>query len=77
MVLDPGEFQAQGLPGVEDERGLTWVELTAPVATTLDAGGCLGCNIASYVPDQDPVRTGAARIMQFARDVLDCYRTNR
>jgi len=77
-VLDPVEFPAQGLPGVEDEPGgLTWVELTALAAAMLDAGGCVGCSIAIYDPDQDPDGTGAAQIVQFAREVFDRYRTSR
>ena len=70
-VLDPVEFPAQGLPGVEDEPGgLTWAQLTALVDAMLDTGHCVGCSIAIYDPDQDADATGAAQIVEFVRNVL-------
>ena len=70
-VLDPVEFPAQGLPGVEDEPGgLTWTQLTAMVDAMLGTGHCVGCSIAIYDPDQDPDATGAAQIVEFTQNVL-------
>ena len=66
-VLDPVEFPAQGLPDVPDEPGgLTWRQLADLVAAVLEPGGCVGCSLAIYDPDQDPNGTGAARIVSFA-----------
>ena len=70
-VLDPVEFPAQGLPGVEDEPGgLTWVQLTDLAAAMVGAGGCVGASLAIYDPDQDPDGSDAARIVQFVAEVL-------
>ena len=69
-VLDPLEFRAQGLPGVDDEPGgLTVTELGEVLVAAVRAGGCVGWSIAIYDPDQDPDRTDAARILQLVRAV--------
>jgi arginase len=69
-VLDPVEFPAQGLPDVEDEPGgLTWHQLTDLVHTMLGAGGCVGCSIAIYDPEQDSEGADAARIVEFIRGI--------
>jgi len=50
---------------------LTWSQLSELVAALLAAPQrCLGCSIAIYDPDQDADATDAARIVQFARNVL-------
>jgi arginase len=70
-VLDPLVFSSQGLPGVADEPGgLTWEQLTALAAAMLDDGGCVGCSLAIYDPDQDADGADAARIVEFVHDVL-------
>jgi arginase len=57
-------------PGVADEPGgLTWDQLAALAAAMLESGGCLGCSIAIYDPDQDADGTDAAQIVRFAREV--------
>ena len=69
-VLDPLEFRAQGLPGVDDEPGgLTWTELSGVLLAAIEAGGCVGWSIAIYDPDQDPDRSDAARILQLVEAV--------
>jgi arginase len=71
-VLDPVEFPAQGLPDVDDEPGgLTWAQLTDLAQAMLSAGGCIGCSIAIYDPDQDPAGTDAANIVRFVRNLLE------
>jgi arginase len=70
-VLDPVEFPAQGLPDVDDEPGgLTWDQLTNLAHAMLGAGGCIGCSIAIYDPDQDPDATDAAQIVEFVRNIM-------
>ena len=69
-VLDPVEFEAQGLPDVDDEPGgLTWHQLTDVLIAAIEAGGCLGCSLAIYDPDQDPDRTGARRIVELVGQI--------
>jgi arginase len=69
-VLDPLEFRAQGLPGVDDEPGgLTLRELSEVLVAAIGAGACVGWSIAIYDPDQDPDRTDAARILRLLSDV--------
>ena len=64
-VLDPTEFEAQGLPDVDDEPGgLTWRQLTDVLIAAVETGGCLGCSLAIYDPDQDPERAGARCIVE-------------
>jgi len=71
-VLDPVEFVAQGLPGVDDEPGgLTWVQLTDLVmALFTGAASCVGGSLAIYDPVQDPDGVDAAQIVAFVRNVL-------
>ncbi|MGV9796942.1 arginase family protein [Mycobacterium sp. NPDC003449] len=70
-VLDPEEFAAQGLPGVADEPGgLTWAQLAELTRLMVFRGGCIGCSLAIYDPDQDPGATGAAQIVAFVRNVI-------
>jgi arginase len=71
-VLDPVEFGAQGLPGVDDEPGgLTWVQLTDLVmALFTGAASCVGGSLAIYDPVQDPDGVDAAQIVAFVRNVL-------
>lgn len=70
-VLDPEEFPAQGLPGVPDEPGgVTWEQLTSVVTGALRQGGCIGCSVAIYDPDQDSDRAGARRVCDFITDVI-------
>lgn len=77
-VLDPLEFAAQGLPGVEDEPGgLTWAQLTDLVRAMLDSGSCVGASIAIYDPDQDEDGTGAGQIVTFVRTIVGGYREGR
>lgn len=72
-VLDPVEFAAQGLPDVDDEPGgLTWPELADVLSAAIDVGGCLGCSIAIYDPDQDPDRTDARRIVELVGQIARC-----
>jgi arginase len=74
-VLDPLEFAAQGLPGVEDEPGgLTWDQLTDLARALLDSGSCVGASIAIYDPDQDQGGTGAGQIVTFVRTIVGTYR---
>ena len=69
-VLDPVEFEAQGLPDVDDEPGgLTWRQLTDVLIAAVETGGCLGCSLAIYDPDQDPDRTGARRIVELVGQI--------
>ena len=69
-VLDPVEFAAQGLPDVDDEPGgLTWRQLTDLLIAAVETGGCLGCSLAIYDPDQDPDRTGARRIVELVGQI--------
>ncbi len=69
-VLDPVEFEAQGLPDVDDEPGgLTWRQLTDVLTSAVASGGCLGCSLAIYDPDQDPDRTSARRIVELVGQV--------
>lgn len=73
-VLDPGEFVAQGLPGVEDEPGgLTWAQLTELLSTAVRAGGCTGASIAIYDPDQDPNGAEAEKIIQMVAEVTSAF----
>jgi arginase len=66
-VLDPVEFPAQGLPDCPDEPGgLTWQQLTDLVTAVLEAGGCVGCSLAIYDPEQDADAGCAAQIVEFA-----------
>ncbi|MGH3678329.1 MAG: arginase family protein [Mycobacterium sp.] len=77
-VLDPVEFPAQGLPGVEDEPGgLTWAELTDLVHAVLLGGSCVGGSIAIYDPDQDPDGGDATNIVSFVHTVASRYRDGR
>ncbi len=71
-VLDPVEFPAQGLPGVEDEPGgLTWDQLTDLVVSLFGSPvHCVGGSLAIYDPDQDPDATDAAQIVAFVRNAL-------
>lgn len=70
-VLDPVEFPAQGIPGFPDEPGgLSWEQLTVLARSMVQSGGCVGASLAIYDPDQDDDRSGAARIVAFAADVL-------
>lgn len=70
-VLDPEEFPAQGLPDVPDEPGgLTWEQLTSAALAAVREGGCLGCSVVIYDPDQDPDLTDARRIRDFIADVV-------
>ena len=71
-VLDPIEFPAQGLPGVEDEPGgLTWDQLTDLVVSLFGSPvHCVGGSLAIYDPDQDPDATDAAQIVRFVRNAL-------
>ena len=69
-VLDPVEFEAQGLPDVEDESGgLSWHQLTDVLIAAVEAGGCLGCSVAIYDPDQDPDRTDARHIVELVGQI--------
>jgi arginase len=71
-VLDPVEFPAQGLPDVDDEPGgLTWEQLTDLVSALFTGPAtCIGGSLAIYDPDQDADGSGAARIVEFIRNVL-------
>ena len=63
-VLDPLEFPAQGLPGVEDEPGgLTWAQLSDLLTAAVGAGGCAGMSLAIYDPDQDADGAEAEKIV--------------
>ena len=69
-VLDAVEFAAQGLPDVDDEPGgLTWRQLTDVLIAAVETGGCVGCTLAIYDPDQDPNRTGARRIVELVGEI--------
>jgi arginase len=69
-VLDPAEFPAQGLPDYPDEPGgLSWRQLTHLVEATLESGGCVGCSVAIYDPEQDADGRCAAQIVEFARRI--------
>ena len=69
-VLDPVEFEAQGLPDVEDESGgLSWHQLADVLIAAVESGGCLGCSVAIYDPDQDPDRTGARHIVELVGQI--------
>jgi len=69
-VLDPVEFAAQGLPGVEDEPGgLNWKQLTELLAAAVGAGGCAGASFAIYDPEQDADGGEARRIVRLISDV--------
>jgi arginase len=69
-VLDPVEFPAQGLPGVQDDPGgLTWQQLTDLVIAVVEPGGCIGCSLAIYDPGQDTDRRCATQIVEFARRI--------
>lgn len=69
-VLDPLQFPAQGLPDVEDEPGgLSWSQLADLVTTVLAPGGCIGCSLAIYDPEQDVDGTSAAAIVDLARAI--------
>lgn len=66
-VLDPREFAAQGLPGVDDEPGgLTVAQLTTLLVTAAGTGGCAGLSLAIYDPDQDPERRDARQVVELA-----------
>ncbi|PRX96539.1 arginase family protein [Allonocardiopsis opalescens] len=70
-VLDPEEFPAQGFPDIPDEPGgLTWQQLTSAATGALREGGCIGCSVAIYDPDQDGDRAGAGRICDFIAEVI-------
>jgi arginase family enzyme len=54
-VLDPREFPAQGLPGVQDEPGgLSVAELSTLLVAAAGNGGCVGLRIAIYGPRPRP-----------------------
>ena len=77
-VLDPVEFPAQGLPGVEDEPGgLTWDQLTNLVHAMLVEGTCIGGSIAIYDPDQDPDAADATNIVSLVRTIVGRYRDGK
>ncbi len=71
-VLDPAEFSAQGLPGVEDEPGgLTWDQLTDLVVSLFGSPAhCVGASLAIYDPDQDDDNADAGKIVAFVRNAL-------
>lgn len=70
-VLDPEEFAAQDLPDVADEpHGLNWDQLTRTLTAAVAHGGCLGCSVAIYDPEQDPDRSDARRIIQLITETL-------
>jgi arginase len=70
-VLDPLEFAAQGTPGdAGTPGGLTWAQLTTLVGAMIDDGGCAGCSLTIYDPEQDQNGSDAARIAEFVREVL-------
>ena len=39
------------------------------VAATLESGGCVGCSVAIYDPEQDAGGRCAAQIVEFARRI--------
>ncbi len=71
-VLDPLEFGAQGLPGVEDEPGgLTWDQLTDLVVSMFGSPAhCVGASLVIYDPDQDHDHADAKNIVGFVRNAL-------
>lgn len=70
-VLDPVEFAAQGLPGVEDEPGgLTVAQLTTLLVTAAGSGGCAGLSLGIYDPDQDPDRRDARQVVELTGAVV-------
>ena len=71
-VLASEAFGACGAPGeVQLPGGLSWEELTTIVGAALRASGCRGWSVAIYNPDLDPDRSGAERIVAFAREVSE------
>jgi arginase len=69
-VLSWQAFRACGAPGeVQLPGGLSWEALTLAAGEALRSPGCRGWSVAIYNPDLDPDRSGAARIVAFARDV--------
>jgi arginase len=70
-VLDPLVFVAQGTPGdTGTPGGLSWEQLTILAGAMIDGGGCAGCSLTIYDPDQDQDGSDAARIVEFVREVL-------
>jgi arginase len=70
-VLARAEFTACGAPGETLlPGGLTWIELTEIVSSSLRTGGCRGWSVAIYNPDLDPGKHAATRIAKFVTDVV-------
>ena len=63
-VLDPVQFRAQGVPGDDGHPGgLTWRQLHEAVIGAVQTSIPSGLSIAIYVPDQDPDRRDAEKIV--------------
>jgi arginase len=52
---------------------LTWPQLTEALVAALRVGGCRGCSVAIYDPDQDPDGGDARRIVQLVREIASHF----
>jgi arginase len=73
-VLAQAELGSSRVPGDEQAPGgLTWPQLTEALVAALRVGGCRGCSVAIYDPDQDPDGRDARRIVQLVREIASHF----
>jgi arginase len=73
LHVDLDVLSTEALPAVDYPQpgGLSWADLRALTAASLDRGACAGATVTIYNPDLDPGGRAAPTIATFVLDIVD------